>query len=421
MTTADLRVRPNLRFYVVVALMLITLVTGLATSFYLFSRLFYVLGFALVVSYVWVLISVRYLKVKVHRSRQQVNVSESVLVTITLTNQSKLPKQDLIVNDLNDIPGASGGVVVGLPAKSYRTWDIETITRVRGIYDLGPVKVTNTDPFGLLTATRVYGDTSGITVLPKVHSLPLIELPDPYTTGDSLARRRSYYIAPHASSVRDYVTGDSLSRVHWNSTARLGKLMSKEFDLGSSSEIWILLDLHRDFQAGKLEQSTDEYAASIAASIATRYSQSGLPVGFLSYGDQRYFLTAETGVGQQQRILQLTAVCRPKGDKPLEVVLPQEELLWKHGSFLVIITSSPRTAWTTAASTLSKRGIKLVVVLIDGQSFGGEISVTAALENLTSTGIPTYLIKKGDDIPTALSRNYNVHKSTFDSPETLVG
>ena len=101
--------------------------------------------------------------------------------------------------------------------------------------------------------------------------------------------------------------------------------------------------------------------------------------------------------------------------------MPQEELLWKRGSFLVIITSSPRTAWTTAASTLSKRGVKLVVVLIDGQSFGGEINVTAALENLTSTGILTYLIKNGDDIPTALSLNYNVHKSTFDSPGTLVG
>ncbi len=44
--------------------------------------------------------------------------------------------------------------------------------------------------------------------------------------------------------------------------------MSKEFDLGLSSDVWLLVDLHRDVQAGELEDSTDEYAVSIAASLA---------------------------------------------------------------------------------------------------------------------------------------------------------
>ena len=68
--------------------------------------------------------------------------------------------------------------------------------------------------------------------------------------GDNTTRKRSHDLTPHAASVREYAFGDSISRVHWNSTARLGKLMSKEFDLDRSGDIWILVDLHRGCSGG---------------------------------------------------------------------------------------------------------------------------------------------------------------------------
>lgn len=420
MTVADLRVRPHIRFYVVVALMLITTGTGMATGFYLFFRLLYVLVFALAFSYIWVHRSVGYLTVNVDRRSTQVNVGEAAYETISLKNESRIPKQALEIQDLNEIPGSSGGLAVSLAGGSSSSWEVEIVPRKRGLYALGPIRIANTDPFGLFKRERLYGDKGSLTVYPKVHDLPFFEMPSAYVTGESQVRKRSHDIAPHASSVRDYASGDSLSRVHWNSTARLGRLMSKEFDLGRASEVWILLDLHGEFQAGDMDQSTDEYGASIAASLASRYLNGGLPVGFVAYGDQRSFLTAETGAGQFQRVLQLLAVSKPEGETPLDSVIPEEELLWTHRSSLVVVTSSPREAWVKALSELTKRGVKATAVLVDARTFGGDFDTMDTLEGLVAAGVLIYVVNKGDDIPTALSRAYTVPSSRDQAREEVL-
>ena len=121
--------------------------------------------------------------------------------------------------------------------------------------------------------------------------------------------------------------------------------MSKEFDLGLASDVWLIVDLHRDVQAGELEESTDEYAVSIAASLARKYERAQMPVGLVSYGDARYVLPADTGSGQYERIMEYLATSKAEGTLPLEDVLVREEQLWGTQSALIIITPSHREDW----------------------------------------------------------------------------
>ena len=107
-----------------------------------------------------------------------------------------------------------------------------------------------------------FGESDTLVVYPRTYNLSHFEIPATYLSGESDARRRSHDLTPHAASVREYAFGDSLSRIHWNSTARTRRLMSKEFDLGMSSDVWLMVDLHEEAQAGELEDSTDEYAVS---------------------------------------------------------------------------------------------------------------------------------------------------------------
>jgi uncharacterized protein (DUF58 family) len=208
--------------------------------------------------------------------------------------------------------------------------------------------------------------------------------------------------------VREYAFGDSISRIHWNSTARLGKMMSKEFDLGLSSDVWILVDLHRDVQAGELDESTDEYAVSVAASMASKYLDAQLPAGLVAYGDQRYMLPAETGAGQFDRIMEFLAMSKAEGDIPLEQLLPMEEQLWGYHSSLVVITSSHHLEWVSALRELSRRRVRIAVILLDGQSFGGMFDSMAVIPELYDIGISPYLIRQGDSIPVALSSTYTI-------------
>ena len=382
------------------------MLTGAATGFGLFYRLFYILGLTLILGYIWNLISMQSLEVSVDRRSRRVRVGDNVEERLTIRNLSALPKPTLEVEDLTDLPGYSSGMAVSLPTKGFRSWRTQMPARRRGVYTLGPVRVSNTDAFGIFRRERFFCDTDQLIVYPRTHYIPEFAIPAADLSGDSSTRRRSHDLTPHASSVREYAFGDSISRVHWGSTAKLGKLMSKEFDLGQSSDVWILVDLHRDVQAGELEESTDEYAVSIGASLSRKYLEAGLPVGLIAQGDQRYFLPADTGTGQFERILEFLALSKSEGSVALESLLAEEEQLWGYHSSLIVITPSNRPDWVTALRELMRRRVRVAVVLIDGASFDGFFNTEEVVPHLYVAGIPPYLIRKGDDIPVALSRVY---------------
>ena len=362
------------------------------------------MGLTLILGYIWNFISLQSLEVSVDRRSRRVRVGDDVEERLTIRNLSTIPKATLEVEDMTDLPGYSSGMAVTLPTKGYRSWRAQMPARRRGVYTLGPVRVSNTDAFGIFRRERFFCDTEQLIVYPRTHYIPEFAIPAADLSGDSSTRRRSHDLTPHASSVREYAFGDSISRVHWSSTARLGRLMSKEFDLGQSSDVWVLVDLHRDVQAGELDESTDEYAVSIGASLSRKYLEAGLPVGLISQGDQRYFLPADTGAGQFDRILEFLALSKAEGSVALETMLAQEEQLWGYHSSLIVITPSNRPDWVTALRELMRRRVRVAVVLLDGASFDGFFNTADVIPHLYLAGIPPYLVRKGDDIPVALSQ-----------------
>ncbi len=395
------------RFYLVLALLGVTLFTGMSTGFSLFYRLVYILGLTLIISFVWNWLSVQSLDVRIERRTRRARVGDAVEERITVRNLSVLPKPVLEVEDMTDMPGYSSGMAVSLASKSFRSWRTSAPARKRGVYTLGPVRVSATDAFGLFRREKFFGGTDTLVVYPRTYDLPGFAIPSAYLSGDSSAKKRSHELTPHASSVREYAFGDSLSRVHWTSTARLGRLMSKEFDLGLSSEVWVVVDLHRDLQAGELEESTDEYAVAIAASLARKYLENELPVGLIAYGDRRYFLPAEPGAGQLDRVLEQLAMSKAEGRAPLEEVLSKEEALWSYHSTLVVVTPSHRREWVVALSELAKRRVRIAAVLVDGASFGGIFNTLGLVSELYLAGVPAYVVRKGDNISLALGQVYS--------------
>lgn len=396
-------VRPSIRFAFVAILLAVTVFTGMATAFDLFYRLSYVLIATLIVSYLWVLLMLRSLRVEASGRPRQVRVGDEILETITIGNPSVLPKYALEVSDLTDIPGHAGGPAVSISPGNSASLTMHIRTRTRGMYHLGPIRVVSRDLFNVFSKGRDFGDRDSITILPRILDIPGFDVPAAQLHGDSSTRQRSQSVTPHASSVRDYAPGDALSRVHWNSTARMGKLMSKEFDLGRASEVWVLVDLDRSVQAGALEESTDEYAVTIAASLIRRHMDVELPVGLVAFGDERYFLPAETGLGQFDRIMQYLALAKAEGDTPLHEALADYEPLWGHNATLIVVTPSARTDWVVGISELMRRGVRAIVIQLDAASFGGGGDMAESQEEMFSRGVPHYYIQQGDNIAAQLS------------------
>ena len=97
---------------------------------------------------------------------------------------------------------------------------------VRGRYEVGPLRLRLTDPFGLCELTRsfterrpAHRDPAGRARCRRSGSAG-----EYAGTGDSRARSVAVHGEDDAAT-REYRHGDDLRRVHWRSTARIGELM----------------------------------------------------------------------------------------------------------------------------------------------------------------------------------------------------
>ena len=154
------------RFYLVLGLIIVTIFTGMATGFALFYRLIYVMALTAVLAFIWNWITMRGLDIEIERRTRRVRVGDDIEERIVVRNNSRLPKPTLEVEDITDMPGYSNGMALSLSNNSFRSWLARAPARKRGAYTLGPVRVSNTDLFGLFRRERDFGGQDSLLVYP---------------------------------------------------------------------------------------------------------------------------------------------------------------------------------------------------------------------------------------------------------------
>ncbi len=396
----------------------VVLLFAMATGFSLLYRLSYILLLVLPGSYIWGWLNLRWLDVRVERRTLRAQVGEPVVERITVRNTGPLPKSWLEVMDLTDIPGHDTGMSVSLSTRSFRSWRTSTVCRRRGVYTLGPIRVATGDPLGVFRLERRYAGSEQVIVYPAVVPLPHFQIAAADLPGEGPIRRRSHDITPHASSVRDYAPGDNVGRMHWPSSAKLGRLMVKEFDLGLTSDLWVLLDLDRESHVAQGDESTEEVAVTVAASIAARFLKAHLPVGLAASGNALELIPPDSGDLQSARIMDLLSQVHGEGAIPLAQALGGLGRRLHKSTSLVVVTASTSEAWLDAVRILALRNVRTSVVLVDGSSFGGPASPAPLIPGLADVGATAYLVKKGDDLSQTLT---TPHVRPWISPAMALG
>src|SRR5439155_18439398 len=138
----------------------------------------------------------------------------------------------------------------------------------------------------------------------------------------------------------EYYPGDSYNRIHWRSTARLGRLMVKTFEMDPTSNVWILLDLHKDVRHGAGDDSTEEYGVRIAASLAYHFVRNNRMLGLMMYGAETVIEDPARGGHQYGRILEALALASAEGRLPLSNILQDEGRRFGRHTTLIVITPS---------------------------------------------------------------------------------
>ncbi|MDP3062390.1 MAG: DUF58 domain-containing protein [Chloroflexota bacterium] len=385
------------------ALLVGTVLYGaLSSGFSLYFHLAYLLVGALAAGALWAFWNLRSLEARVERRTLNAQVDGLIEGHISVRNLSRIPKPWLEVQELGDMPGHASGRVVALGAQDSRAWMVRTICQQRGVFTLGPLQVTSSDPLGLFRFTRRFSKTTSVVVYPATLPLPYLRLPLSHLVGDESMRRRAQQMTPLAASVREYVHGDAVNRIHWPTTARMGKLMVKEFDLGLSMNLWILLDLEASVQAGQGPDSTEETAVTIAASVARKYSDMGLPVGLAAEGERSYLVASDSSPSHLHHVLEELARVRATGRTPLENTLGQVERHLGRYSTLLIITPSPRDDWLKALPDLRRRGVRVALVLLDRASFSDNGREPPPQTAAVQSGLPVFTVRRGQPLEDAL-------------------
>ncbi|MEX2238044.1 MAG: DUF58 domain-containing protein [Dehalococcoidia bacterium] len=374
------------------------------SGYWLLFRLAYLLTAVIPLSYLWAQLNLRGLDVKVERENDRVQQGQKARERLTVHNRSILPKLWLEADDPSDLPGHKARMVLSLGGRKRRSWKIESPALRRGVFERGPLRVTTGDPFGLFQTTKEYGKAQPLLVYPLPLELPAFAVPPANLPGEGRFRRPTPYMTPNASSIRDYQPGDAFSRIHWPSTARTGQLMVKQFEMDPASDLWLMVDMEREAHAGEGDESTEEYAVTIAASVARYFLVQNRSLGFLTYGQRLSIVEAERGNQQLNRILHELALVRAVGDAPLSAVLAEESKRFGRHTTLVLITASTKEDWITAVQMLLQRGVRVCVVLLDRSSFGGKESPLLVVSELAASDVPTYYVRQGDNLLVALSQ-----------------
>lgn len=309
----------------------------------------------------------------------------------TLINDGLVPGLWVEVVDHTSLPGYNVSRVTGVGSGSRNRWHTQGVCAQRGLYSLGPTSLKTGDPLGLHTVTLRYADSATLMVMPPILPLPTIEVAPGGRAGEGRPRANAPERTVSASSVRDYVRGDSLRWIHWRTTAHRDSLFVKLFDGTPAGDWWVFLDLERDVQVGQGRISTEEHGVMLAASLADRGLRMGKAVGLVTHGQDLVWMPPESGDGQRWAILRALALVGA-GSRPLAELLARARPRLGARTSLVIITPAVDGAWIEALWLLLRRGVVPTVLLLDPASFGGVGNVSGALELLSDLGVTRYVI-----------------------------
>lgn len=153
-------------------------------------------------------------------------------------------------------------------------------TAVRGVVELGPLRVEVRDPLGIARITQEVVGVDEVTVAPRAHLLEIPQLGQGLLGSHLLERARR--LGPgEFHGLREYVDGDEPRSIHWKASARSENLLVKEHTVEGLRRCTVVLDAGPDTYR---DPAGFERAIVAAASLVHSAERGGLTTRFVTAG-----------------------------------------------------------------------------------------------------------------------------------------
>ena len=191
----------------------------------------------------------------------RVTVGEKALGALTVTNPTSRRLRATMV-ELCVGAGANSFLCPPLGRGESHEEVFAIATTRRGIGAVGPASTIRGDSLGLVRRVQTWSDATELYIHPRTvamnaSTVGFIRDIEGATTQDLSSADVSFH------ALREYVPGDDRRAIHWRSTARIGKLMVRQFEETRRSHLLIVLDLDTDAWA-----SDDEFEIGVSAAAS---------------------------------------------------------------------------------------------------------------------------------------------------------
>jgi uncharacterized protein (DUF58 family) len=339
------------------------------------------------VSRLWNRYCLRRVEFRRRLTSNQVFFGDEITLEIEVTNRKPLPLpwlqiQDELPEQVTLLKGQAAStredrvVLTNMfPINMYHrvTRRFPMRCRRRGYFIFGPTRIESGDLFGFFRRELLVSKLDTLLVYPRLVPLEKLGIPSQQLFGDIRLRQHLFQDPVLTAGVREYLPGDSLKRIHWKSTARLGRLQTRVYEPTTTTDISLFLDV-RTLRAplwGSIYQ-LQELGIITAAAIARHALESGFRTGLyvnqitrLSEG--LVHVPPGRHPDQLLRLLEALAQLHQVETMPAARFIRQEARALPWGSTVVAITAQPNAELAAALLDLKRAGRRVALVKVGGE------------------------------------------------------
>jgi uncharacterized protein (DUF58 family) len=376
-------------------------IAALAASMIVFGRLGGMrelfmagVGFALILAVGFVLVWLRRGGITVRRSVSPARTSVGGPVRVELIVEAAgriglgpVLLSDHIARELGPSPKLAlpGGV-----RRRQRGVAYTFVPRMRGRYNIGPVEITHTDPFGAVRRRQKASGTSKLLVVPSYEEISVLP-----TATQRIGVIRHSPLVGHGDefyALRQYTEGDDLRKIHWPTSMRQGDLFIRQEELLAEPRALIVLDTAASKHHGTGPGASLEAAVSAAASVGTLALRKRMRLEVITTDGP----LLKTRSPSETEFLEGLAVLKPSRGSKITSALERTYRPAAGRPALVVVISPDLRRDELRAVALRLRGpVAGAIVWIDAASYAPKGAQRKSVPSVAAMGLPAVKLANG--------------------------
>lgn len=231
----------------------------------------------------------------------------------------------------------------------------------RGYFEINSADLITRSPLLTKKFHKAASQNTYFYVYPKLLDDSILDISFQKIMGEMLAKKNIYEDPFEFRGIREYQSSDPMSKINWKASARSRQWMVNQYGSTNAQELIILLDVE-DETAWKYDD-IHEQQIQLAATLAARFTEEGIPVGLFSNGrdiKSDEILHLEVGTGKQQFLninRGLSRIDLSKNPESMELLVKKErEHLIHLQKTYIMISKNQRSGCYEAFQNLISQG-----------------------------------------------------------------